>query len=100
MVDFELLVDVRSRPRSRFPWFNRARLEATLGERYLWMPALGGLDDSIAEEEFQSAIEELVKLAKVKRVVIMCSEKDFKSCHRYTTLEPEIRLRGFNVIHL
>lgn len=99
-VDFELLVDVRSRPRSRYSWFNKSRFEIALGDRYRWMPMLGGLDDTITEKEFQSAIGELVELAKVKRVVLMCSEKEPQRCHRHTKLEPEIRLRGFNVIHL
>lgn len=99
-VDFEVLVDVRTRPRSRYSWFNKARFEIALGNRYVWMPALGGLDETITEEEFQSAIGELLELANVKRTVILCSEKEYRRCHRHTKLEPEIRLRGFNVIHL
>lgn len=99
-VDFEVLLDVRSRPRSRYSWFNRAYLESFLGEKYLWLPSLGGLDKNITEEQFQAGIDHLTELAKVKRVVVMCSEKDFKRCHRHTKLEPELRLQGFNIIHL
>jgi len=99
-VDFELLVDVRSRPRSRYPWFNKSRFDAVLGDHYLWMPILGGLDKGITEVQFQNGIDDLIKLAQSKRIVLMCSEKDFRKCHRHTKLEPELRLRGFNVIHL
>lgn len=99
-VDYELLVDVRSRPRSRFPWFNKAQFDNFLGDKYLWLPSLGGLDKNLTEEQFQEGLSRLTDLAKVKRVVLLCSEKDFKRCHRHTKLEPELRLRGFNIVHL
>lgn len=99
-VDLDILVDVRSRPRSRFPWFNKGYLVSLLGEKYLWMPSLGGLDDEITEGQFQEGLAQLVKLADKSRAVLMCSEKDFKRCHRHTKLEPELRLKGFNIAHL
>ena len=99
-VDLEVLVDVRSRPRSRFSWFNKAYFETFLGEKYLWLPSLGGLDKNITEKQFQEGMDQLVELAKTKRVAVLCSEKDFKRCHRHTKLEPELRLQGLNVIHL
>lgn len=39
----ERLIDVRSHPGSKtVPWTNRASLASALGDRYLWMPELGG----------------------------------------------------------
>ena len=99
-VNYEVLVDVRSHPRSRYSWFNKAYFEAFLGQKYIWMPSLGGLDKDLTEAQFQEGMEQLTELARVKRVVLMCSEKDFKRCHRHTKLEPELRLRGFNIVHL
>lgn len=99
-VDFDLLVDVRSKPRSRFSWFNKANFEVVLADKYIWMPSLGGLDKSLTEEDFQNGIDKLIHLADTKKIVLLCSEKDYKKCHRHTKLEPELRLQGYNIIHL
>ena len=105
----ELLVDVRSVPRSRTnPQFNidvlpEALAAAGIGYRHL--PALGGLRnrrksampspntlwrnaafrnyaDYAATDEFRVGMEELEALAHDKRCVIMCAEAVWWRCHR------------------
>ena len=99
----EVLVDVRSLPVSRFcPYFNKTALHATLVERniqYLWRGKnLGGRGVNVGWDE---AIEELICLAEDgKRVVVMCSEGDYRKCHRYTAITPSLEERGVRVVHI
>jgi hypothetical protein len=102
----QLLVDVRSIPKSRrVPQFNSDALAASLREKgieYVPLPTLGGLrrakNDSIntgwrnasfrgyadymATEEFREGLERLLQLAKTKRTAIMCAEAVPWRCHR------------------
>ena len=100
--DIERLVDVRTRPYSRFcPWFNKNSLSEQLasygivydfkGER------LGGLGEN---KDYDGAIAELVELAKAERIAIMCSEADFKKCHRHTMIKPDLIKRDVEVEHI
>jgi uncharacterized protein (DUF488 family) len=88
----ETLVDVRSRPASRFsPQFGRAALERSLGAagiEYVWLgAALGGRDAvSVADPAFVAALERVLALARERRVALMCSERDPGRCHRTTKL--------------
>ena len=115
-----LLCDVRSRPRSRFPWFNRNRLEPALaaaGIEYRWMgEVLGGkpADDSlyhpggkpdfqaIAEKAgFKEGIAELVRYAQGEPcAAVMCGEGDPIRCHREQLIGPAVRAAGVQLIHL
>ncbi|MEE8433642.1 MAG: DUF488 domain-containing protein [bacterium] len=115
-----LLCDVRSRPRSRFPWFNRKRLEPALsagGIEYRWMgdvlggkPAKGSLylpggkPDYVAmaaEAGFLTGIAELVRYAQgEQRVAVMCAEGDPVRCHRERLIGPAVRAAGIQLIHL
>jgi uncharacterized protein (DUF488 family) len=103
-----LLVDVRSRPASRFcPQFNRRALESALaagGIEYRFRgDALGGKDPlPDADPRFESAMRELLALAREREVAMMCSEREPERCHRASRLaawihrhEPEVR-----VVHL
>lgn len=99
----QVLVDVRTTPLSRFcPHFNKNALHKALDRetiKYLWRGQnLGGKQANVFYEE---AIEELVDLAKQgKKVCVMCSEKDYKKCHRYTVLTPSFEGRGLLVVHI
>jgi uncharacterized protein (DUF488 family) len=99
----EVLVDIRTTPLSRFcPHFNEKPLRATLATqtiKYLFRGAnLGGRAVNVGYEE---AINELTELAQQgKRVCVMCSEKDFNKCHRYTKLTPSFEERGLLVVHI
>lgn len=102
----QLLVDVRTVPRSRHnPQFNLDALPASLGEAgicYLHMPALGGLRharrdsintgwrntsfrgyaDYMQTPEFEDALTDLIRLAREQRTAIMCAEAVPWRCHR------------------
>ena len=108
----ELLVDVRSVPRSRTnPQFNVDALPealATAGIGYVHLPALGGLRhrrkpampspnalwqnasfrnyaDYAGTEAFRVGVEELEALARDKRCAIMCAEAVWWRCHRQSS---------------
>jgi uncharacterized protein (DUF488 family) len=99
----EVLVDIRSFPRSRFcPWFNEKRLSNALKDEnitYLFKGKnLGGLKENI---DYEETIDELVEMVKAgKQVCVMCSEKDYLKCHRYTMLQPSFEQRGLEVKHI
>jgi uncharacterized protein (DUF488 family) len=101
-INFDYVIDVRTSPYSRFvPHFNKHVLEKVFGKKYLFMGRyLGGLENDLPEERFIEGIEFVCDLAETKKVVLFCSEKDYKKCHRHLKLEPELRLRGFDVTHL
>jgi uncharacterized protein (DUF488 family) len=105
----ELLVDVRSVPRSRTnPQFNANALPEPLAEReiaYRHLRALGGLRgrrkdtgpspntmwrndafrnyaDYAATDAFRAGLAELMALARDRRCAIMCAEAVWWRCHR------------------
>jgi uncharacterized protein (DUF488 family) len=104
--DIEDVVDVRTIPRSRHnPQFNKDLLPGPLEAAriaYCHMPELGGLRDPVPNsvnnawrnlsfrgyadymqtKEFQSALEELVSLSEVRKIVLMCAESVPWRCHR------------------
>ncbi len=122
--EIDLLVDVRSYPRSRFaPWSNRDRLEynlARIGVEYLWAgDSLGGMprgpnkpidaetasveewyEKRAQEPDFEAGIAEISQLAKEKRLSVMCSEGDASRCHRSLLLAPKLIREGFKLRHI
>ena len=99
----DVLVDVRTSPYSRYcPQFNQKALSQSLEAeniQYLWKGNnLGGKGENINYDE---AIDELTEMAKEgKRVCIMCSEGDYKKCHRYQTLTPSLEKRNVTINHI
>ncbi len=104
--EIEKVIDVRTIPKSRYnPQFNEEELRKQLlehGIEYARLPGLGGLRhttkasintawkndsfrgfaDYMQTPEFASALDELIELAKEKRVAIMCAEAVPWRCHR------------------
>src|ERR1700756_4834600 len=103
----QTLVDIRAFPMSRrLPHFNRENFELELpkaGISYVWEPRLGGrrkklrgdspntalrndsfrnYADYMLTPEFETAAEELLKLAQHSRTAYMCAEKAWFQCHR------------------
>ena len=119
----ELLADVRTVPRSRHnPQFNRETLPerlAAAGIGYVHLAGLGGLRharrdsintgwrnasfrgfaDYMQTPEFDTALEELVALARTKPVAIMCAEAVPWRCHR-SLIADALSLRGITVEHI
>ena len=99
-----ILVDVRSIPKSRwFPQYNQAALEKALTERgvkYVWQGQhLGGKRQNIDFAGGIAWLAALIKLSK-KRVAMLCSEGDFRFCHRHTHIEPALKAYGIRTIHI
>ena len=116
----EVLVDVRSQPYSRHvPHFNRETLARVLREQGFTYEhrgdRLGGhptdesfllADGSVdydrvrANEDFQQALNELLKLAQERRVALMCAEGDHRRCHRGQLISPALLARDVTVLHI
>lgn len=104
--DIELLVDIRTVPKSRHnPQFGQDQLPASLeasGIAYCYMKDLGGLRKTNADspnggwrnasfrgyadwmqtEAFSTAVDELIELARTQVTAIMCAEAVPWRCHR------------------
>lgn len=116
-----LVVDVRSQPYSRWmPQFNRETLQEDLkgaGIVYRFMgDALGGRPSDpamydpgqerpnykrIAEASgYQIGIDALINLASNAQSAIMCSEGDYRQCHRHLLITQTLLDRGVPVTHI
>ena len=116
--NIELLVDVRSKPRSRFGQFNRVPLSKRLACRgidYLYLGnQLGGYpepaelyaNDRVAYDrvavlpDFRRGIKKVVAESEKRSLVLMCAQEDPRDCHRHPLLALELRERGVQVLHL
>ncbi len=116
----ELLIDVRSRPYSRFcPHFNIKRLRRSVEEIGLTYVYLGGnvggkpdehefYDDEgyvlyylLARcERFQEGIAEIERYCVEKRTAIMCAEEDPLRCHRRFLIGKVLVERGVTLKHI
>jgi uncharacterized protein (DUF488 family) len=119
--DARTLVDVRSAPYSgRFPQYSRSSLDALLaiaGIRYVFLgDKLGGrprdqllydrdgnpdYDKIAGTKEYRAGIEALLQLAESDEVAaIMCSESDYRECHRFGLVSRTLALAGTEVKHI
>ena len=117
------VIDVRSQPYSRWvPQFDKQALAEELAQQgleYLFMgDTLGGRPedptlydpsdshgrpnyDRLAEtRSFAEGILQLEKKARRSTVCIMCSEGDYKQCHRSLLITPRLLGDGFRVLHI
>lgn len=116
-----VVVDVRSTPYSRrAPQFNRESLQPALEHvelKYVYMgdhlgarysnPDLLLVDGRVNLAAvtrlpgFQSAIDSLIDaIDKGNRIVLMCSEGDPFSCHRFVLVAHALQCRGITVGHI
>jgi uncharacterized protein (DUF488 family) len=119
----QVLVDVRSFPGSRrYPQFNRSALSESLTSHaieYKHEPRLGGrrsprrdshntawrnasfrgYADYMDSEQFKAGVEELLELAREKRVAVMCAEAVWWRCHR-SLIADYLKAAGYEVIHI
>ena len=115
------VADVRSQPYSRWMHqFNRELLAHDLQEAkidYHFMgDQLGGRpnDPSLYDPGqerpdydrleqtalYQAGIEALLELAQATTIAVMCSEGDYRQCHRHMLLAQTLLGRGHDVIHI
>jgi uncharacterized protein (DUF488 family) len=116
-----LVVDVRSQPYSRWAvQFNRELLAHDLrevgvayqfqGDALGGRPADPGLYEPGGEQAdygkmeqdpaYQAGIDLLVDLACDERVAVMCSEGDYRHCHRHLLISQTLLERGARVVHI
>jgi uncharacterized protein (DUF488 family) len=116
----DCLVDTRSHPSSRFaPQFNRRALADALtragivyrylGDRLGGRPpdpryrlANGKVDYRrlAASATFHEGLQRLLRQAERRRVAIMCSEADYRRCHRYWLIARALVHQGVEVRHI
>ena len=115
----DLVIDVRSRPYSRYnPQFNQKTLRESLWREAIEYEflgdSLGGLrsEDECDEKGYpipefvyqtptwNNGINSLLSLAENHVCAVMCSEHNFKQCHRHTLIEPSLRRKGLEMIHI
>lgn len=99
----DTLVDVRTRPYSRFnPQFNKNRLSLSLeqaGIKYEWRGNnLGGLGENINEHE--SICELAERASKGEKIAVCCSEGSELKCHRHTKLMPQFKAVGCGFVDI
>lgn len=99
--DIQAVVDARNKPRSRFYWFNGARLAEHLAEAgiaYEHQPSIGGF---VRGDNYAEVLDSLASRAESgERLALMCSEGKPEQCHRGTELTPELQKRCVEVAHL
>ncbi len=82
-----MLIDVRSKPHSRMPWFQRDRLlklmeESEIGYKYGGMVLGGMCGHLVGSPLFISKMETVLELAAGQGVALMCAEGKPNECHR------------------
>ena len=109
--EIELVCDVRSAARSRWPQYNGRVLAESLKEQgigYEWLPECGGKVVA-PPAELASGVERIMELAADARVALLCSESrpltDHRpqpraNCHRVGLLGPPLRAHGARLIHI
>ena len=119
MHEIGTLIDVRTRPRSRFRQFNQRNLASSvgnLGMGYLYMGSeLGGhpeqeeLYDTTGHlvyeriaytKDFREGIQRLEGLAATRKLALMCAEGDPMKCHRHPLLARSLIEKGVQVLHI
>ena len=122
-----LVVDVRSRPRSRFPHFSQPRFGEALereGIAYRHLgAALGGKpeDPALYEEgktpgkdfpdfarlrataRYRDGLEELEALLRERpegALCLLCAEEDPAHCHRTLLIAPDLLARGIEIVDI
>lgn len=119
MHKIDTLIDVRTRPRSRYRQFNQNILSSTVANmsmEYLYMgDELGGHPEQEAlydttghlvyervayTREFRKGIQELIRLAAKRKLALMCAEGDPMKCHRHPLLARSLIEKGVQILHI
>ena len=107
-LNIKVVVDVRRFPRSKYKGFSREELEKELprnGLEYVYLGDLlggfrkGGYEKYTSTDRFKDGIRKLAQIAKEKRTVIMCRERNPKWCHR-RYISKALKEMGFQIIDI
>lgn len=104
----ETLADIRTYTRSkRNPHFDREALETELPSRgigYIWISELGGMredgyENYMSTSGFEEGFNILINVARERMTAFMCSELDWRHCHR-SFVSHALHSRGWEVVHI
>lgn len=115
-----LVVDVRSAPYSGIaPWFNKQPLQQSLqrhgieyrfaGQELGGRPDTGEAYDAVGRVDYErmtglpayrQAIARLKQLMRRERTCIMCSEGDYRQCHRHNLIGRTLQNDGLTLHHI
>ena len=112
----QVLIDVRSRPYSSYvKHFNKEILKKSLTkdkiDYYYGGAYMGGRpsDESVRvngkvdyallreKDDYKKALKLVLKMASLKRVVLMCVEEDPSRCHRSSLISMDLLKKGYEV---
>lgn len=86
-----IVVDVRRFPKSKACEYSKESLEAELRQArisYIWMGDTlggfrsGGYRNYMESDSYKEGVDKLLELAKRKRLVLLCKERNDAGCHR------------------
>jgi uncharacterized protein (DUF488 family) len=106
--NLEMVADVRSFPKSRFPHFRREVLAQSLGEAGIGYAYLGkelggrrpeGFEAYTQTSAYLQGIERLERLASRCRCVVLCAERLPERCHR-RFIARSLEERGWQTVHI
>ena len=106
--DIELVIDVRRFPTSKFGHFKKDQLSQLLAQAGIEYSYLGkelggyrsqGYRAFVDSDEFQQGLDQLERVAKQKRVAVVCAERFPWRCHR-RFISRELERDGWRVVHI
>lgn len=104
LIDYQIdrVIDVRTKPYSRWcPQFNRNQLEYSLAEvdiNYDWRGNnLGGLSVNV---DYDKTLQWVFDRAEYENIALLCSEGDYRKCHRFRMLTPSLEALGAELVHI
>ena len=106
--NIEVLIDVRSFPKSKIPTFNREYLEGLLekeGIEYCYLGKelggfrKGGYEAYTLTEDFRRGIGEVESLSEDRTAVVICAERFPWKCHR-KWISRELSRREWRIEHI
>lgn len=118
--DIQALVDVRSYPYSKYAsQFNKEDFQRSVennGIEYIYLGnLLGGKPDDLNlhnrlnsidydklehSQKYTEGIKQLEELAAHRTIAIMCSEGNYKECHRYKLITKTLEKNNIEVMHI
>lgn len=101
------ILDVRFTPYSKHvPHFNMHSIKKALEEngiRYVWCGQKLGNSETIPKDVFNEGVAKATRISQEEcGVCLMCSEKDYESCHRYFLITTAMKKldENLDVVHL
>jgi hypothetical protein len=101
-----LIADIRIRPQSRDPRWNKGRLVQLFGDRYLHVVAFGNLNykgdmgPDVMLADAKAGGEILIPIMRERSVVLMCMCWDYAVCHRLNAAQFLRNATGCTITHL